>query len=78
MIETYPLGLGIKVDSDSTVLAPDSHARHGLFAVGALTAGQFWEITAVPDIRVQTRKVSEKITRIVQNKQQNSASNSSN
>ena len=28
---------------------------------GALTAGQFWEITAAPDIRVQAKAVAEEI-----------------
>ncbi|MEH3127415.1 FAD/NAD(P)-binding protein [Agrobacterium cavarae] len=66
MIDTDPLGLGIRVDAQSHVLKPDGHAQSDLFAVGALTAGQFWEITAVPDIRVQTRKVAESIQQRVQ------------
>lgn len=78
MIEKDPLGLGIKVDTDSVVLTPTKPERRGLFAVGALTAGQFWEITAVPDIRVQTLKVSEKIVDFVQDKRRNSAAYSSN
>ena len=61
MIDIDPLGLGICVDDHSRVLSCDGDARPGLFAVGALTAGQFWEITAVPDIRVQTRKVAEEL-----------------
>lgn len=60
LIVPDPLGLGIggcrfRGDSPSRI----SPAR--LFAVGALTAGQFWEITAVPDIRVQAKVVVEEI-----------------
>lgn len=55
------LGLGIEVDEASQVLAPGGRRQTGLFAVGALTAGQFWEITAVPDIRLQAQRVSETI-----------------
>ncbi|WP_337270253.1 FAD/NAD(P)-binding protein [Oryzifoliimicrobium ureilyticus] len=58
MIEADPLGLGIAVDRDSRILASDGIVQKNIYAVGALTAGQFWEITAVPDIRVQARHVS--------------------
>jgi uncharacterized NAD(P)/FAD-binding protein YdhS len=63
MIETDPLGLGVRVDSQSRIVSGDGLASPGMFAVGALTAGQFWEITAVPDIRVQTRNVAESIAK---------------
>ncbi len=66
MLEIDPLGLGVKVDDKSRVLSCDGSPRPGLFAVGALTAGQFWEITAVPDIRNQTRQVAEHIAGLVE------------
>ena len=31
-----------------------------LFAVGPLTRGALWEITAVPEIRAQTEQVAER------------------
>jgi uncharacterized NAD(P)/FAD-binding protein YdhS len=55
------LGLGISVDGQSRLCCPDGNVRPGLYAVGALTAGQFWEITAVPDIRDQAKKVAAEI-----------------
>jgi uncharacterized NAD(P)/FAD-binding protein YdhS len=58
LIDADKLGLGIAVDAQSRVLNADSDPQPGLYAVGALTAGQFWEITAVPDIRVQARQVA--------------------
>lgn len=57
LIKADPLGLGIVVDRHSRVLGEiASNAR--IYAVGALTAGQFWEITAVPDIRIQAQTVA--------------------
>ncbi|MCJ9672405.1 MULTISPECIES: FAD/NAD(P)-binding protein [unclassified Neorhizobium] len=61
MIAMDELGLGISVDGRSRVLDPDGRPQPGLFAAGALTAGQFWEITAVPDIRVQAKALAETI-----------------
>ncbi|MBX4916930.1 FAD/NAD(P)-binding protein [Rhizobium bangladeshense] len=61
LIAADPLGLGIQVDANSEVVAPSGISPARLFAVGALTAGQFWEITAVPDIRVQAKAVAEAI-----------------
>lgn len=61
MISMDDLGLGISVDGQSRVLDPQGRPQPGLFACGALTAGQFWEITAVPDIRVQAKGLAETI-----------------
>lgn len=58
MIAMDPLRLGITVDNGSRVVGPDGTVQRGLYAAGALTAGQFWEITAVPDIRVQAEAVA--------------------
>jgi uncharacterized NAD(P)/FAD-binding protein YdhS len=63
LIEMDPLGLGVNVDERSRVCCPEGNARERLYAVGALTAGQFWEITAVPDIRNQAKQVAESIAR---------------
>ncbi|OWO94258.1 FAD-dependent pyridine nucleotide-disulfide oxidoreductase [Rhizobium esperanzae] len=63
LIVPDPLGLGIQVDAASEVTAPSRISPARLFAVGALTAGQFWEITAVPDIRVQAKAVAEVIVK---------------
>lgn len=55
------LGLGVAVDATSRVIGADGLANAGLMAVGQLTAGRFWEITAVPDIRVQARDIARVI-----------------
>jgi uncharacterized NAD(P)/FAD-binding protein YdhS len=59
------LRLGIAVDAQSRVLDPDGRPQPGLYAAGALTAGQFWEITAVPDIRVQANALAHVISQHV-------------
>ncbi|MGF9565890.1 FAD/NAD(P)-binding protein [Neorhizobium sp. JUb45] len=59
------LGLGIVVDNVSQVCDGGGRAQQGLYAVGGLTAGQFWEITAVPDIRVQAHAVAERIAKSI-------------
>lgn len=61
MIAMDELGLGVSVDARSRVLDPQGVPQPGLFAAGALTAGQFWEITAVPDIRGQAKMLAEAI-----------------
>lgn len=68
LITTDPLGLGIEVGQNSRIMGSNGREQPGLFAIGALTAGQFWEITAVPDIRVQTQKVADEIVKSVRQK----------
>lgn len=48
-----PLGMGLDTDADGRVLDRGGQAAANLFAVGPLTRGSFWEMTAVPDIRRQ-------------------------
>ena len=62
LIAADELGLGINVDGKSQVVDCNGNVQVGLYAVGALTAGRFWEITAVPDIRVQARDVASLIS----------------
>ncbi|MBP1884221.1 FAD/NAD(P)-binding protein [Sinorhizobium mexicanum] len=61
LISPDELGLGLSVDQGSRVLDQQKEPQPGLYAVGALTAGQFWEITAVPDIRVQAQRAASAI-----------------
>ncbi|KAB0677796.1 FAD/NAD(P)-binding protein [Aureimonas leprariae] len=48
-----PCRIGIKVDESCAVIDGGGKPAARLFAVGPVTRAQFWEITAVPDIRVQ-------------------------
>ena len=50
------LGIGLAVDEAS-------RAGRGVWALGPLTKGEFWEIVAVPDIRGQAAAVADDIAR---------------
>jgi uncharacterized NAD(P)/FAD-binding protein YdhS len=50
------LDLGLKIDGRSRIAGADR-----AWAVGPLTKGKFWEITAVPDIRGQVAQVADDI-----------------
>ena len=50
------IGIGLEVDDAC-------RASERLWALGPLTKGRYWEIVAVPDIRVQAAQVAEDISR---------------
>jgi uncharacterized NAD(P)/FAD-binding protein YdhS len=56
------LGIGLAVDGASK-------AGHGVWALGPLTKGEFWEIVAVPDIRGQVAGVAHEISKELRNAQ---------
>ncbi|MGC1710840.1 MAG: FAD/NAD(P)-binding protein [Methyloceanibacter sp.] len=53
-----PLGIGIDVDADCAIVDASGHASRVLYGVGPLTRAAFWEIMAVPDIRVQCAELA--------------------
>jgi uncharacterized NAD(P)/FAD-binding protein YdhS len=55
------LGLGLAVDSESRVIASNGSAHPSLFAVGSLTRGSRWEVTAIPEIREQANGVIRRV-----------------
>ena len=48
-----PLAIGIEVDGHGSIVNAKGMRSQRLFAVGPVTRARFWEITAIPDIRVQ-------------------------
>jgi uncharacterized NAD(P)/FAD-binding protein YdhS len=56
-----PLGLGLQVDDDGGLLNGAGDPAQGLHAIGPLTRGAFWEMTAVPDLRGQARDLAARI-----------------
>lgn len=54
-------GLGLDVDPKWRVVAADGRANETLFAVGPITRGSVWEITSVPDIRVQAEECARAV-----------------
>ena len=51
-------GLGLEVDATCRLVGADGRPSAILSAIGPMSRGAFWEITAVPDIRVQARDVA--------------------
>jgi len=60
-----PLGLGLQVDGASRVLDEQGAPQADLLAVGPPTKGAFWEIVAVPEIRVQIVLVADQLTQML-------------
>jgi uncharacterized NAD(P)/FAD-binding protein YdhS len=56
LAEPDPLRLGLRTDAED-------RAAPGLFAVGPLTKGMYWEMVAVPDIRHQAERVAGSIAK---------------
>ncbi len=52
------LDIGFDVTHDLQVLDARGEPSAPLFAIGPVTKGAFWEVTAVPDIRVQAERLS--------------------
>ncbi len=56
-----PLGLGFDAD-DTLAIQGRNTTRAGLYGIGPVLRGVFWECTAVPDIREQAAKLSETLS----------------
>lgn len=54
-----PLRIGLDVDPQCHVIGQDGQPSPRILAVGPASRATFWEITAVPDIRVQTAKLAK-------------------
>jgi uncharacterized NAD(P)/FAD-binding protein YdhS len=61
LIRPDPLGIDIEVTKDCEVVDRSGQILPRLFAVGPLTRAAFWEIVAVPDIRVQCAQLAHHI-----------------
>jgi uncharacterized NAD(P)/FAD-binding protein YdhS len=55
------LGIGLTVDDGVRVIGADGAAAQRLWAMGSLGKARYWEIIAVPDIRVQAEQVATAI-----------------
>jgi uncharacterized NAD(P)/FAD-binding protein YdhS len=62
-IRADALRIGIDVDRDCRTVRADGAVSDSLYAIGPVTRGTFWESVAVPDIRIQTQRVAERIAR---------------
>ncbi|MFN7129590.1 MAG: FAD/NAD(P)-binding protein [Brevundimonas sp.] len=58
-----PLGLGLEVDEAGQLTNAAGEPAAGLYAIGPMTRGAFWEMTAVPDLRGQARDLAATMTK---------------
>ncbi|MGU3400794.1 FAD/NAD(P)-binding protein [Brucellaceae bacterium D45D] len=56
-----PLDLGLDVTADLRLIDAHGESAAPIYALGPVTKGVFWEVTAVPDIRVQAARLSERL-----------------
>lgn len=54
-------GLGLDVDRSCRLLDQEGRPMRRLYALGPLTRATFWEVTAMPDIRVQAARLAERL-----------------
>jgi uncharacterized NAD(P)/FAD-binding protein YdhS len=52
------LDLGVEVRADGTLAGSDR-----AYGIGPITRGHYWEITAVPDLRVKAAEIASAISR---------------
>ena len=57
-----PLDLGLDADAESRLLDASGLAQKDLFGIGPITRGAFWEVVAVPDLRIQAQHVAAAIS----------------
>ncbi len=58
------LNLGLDVTGDYALIGQSGDPSGRLHAIGPVTSGVFWEVTAVPDIRIQAANLAHKFLRV--------------
>lgn len=58
VVHPDPLGLGLDVTDHGALISADRVTSRRLFALGPVTRGTFWEVTAVPDIRFHCARLA--------------------
>ncbi|WP_410216916.1 hypothetical protein [Paracoccus sp. (in: a-proteobacteria)] len=56
-----PLRLGLDITPDYAIIDVTGQPNPRIRAIGPASRAAFWEITAIPDIREQTQKISVKL-----------------
>lgn len=62
LVRIDPLQISLDVTADCAVIDAAGQPSTKLFAAGPLTRGAFFEIDAVPDIRLQAARLAEVVT----------------
>ncbi len=65
LVRPDALCLGLDVTGNCALLDRDGTISRRLFAVGPVTKGAFWEMTAVPDIRHQAETLASQLSAMV-------------
>jgi uncharacterized NAD(P)/FAD-binding protein YdhS len=65
MVRPDALCLGLDVTGNCALLGRDGSISRRLFAVGPVTKGTFWEMTAVPDIRQQAEFLAGQLAQLI-------------
>ena len=65
-IRPDPLGLGLDTDEDGRLIGAAGTPSGRLTLVGPLRKGRLWEHTAVPELRVEAKRVAERLCAEVQ------------
>jgi uncharacterized NAD(P)/FAD-binding protein YdhS len=65
LVRPDPLCLGLDVTNTGALLERGGAISRRLFAVGPITKGAFWEMTAVPDIRQQAELLAGHIATLI-------------
>jgi uncharacterized NAD(P)/FAD-binding protein YdhS len=61
LVRSDSLRLGLNVDADGALIDRGGRAAADLFALGPITKGAFWEIIAVPDLRIACEAMAERL-----------------
>ena len=59
LISPNETDMGVRVDADHTVITAEGSRSEHLLALGPPLRGTLWETVAVPELRVQARRVAE-------------------
>jgi uncharacterized NAD(P)/FAD-binding protein YdhS len=63
LIRPDELGLGLETDDEGRLVAADGGTSGRLTLVGPLRKGRLWEHTAVPELRVEAKRVADRLAR---------------
>jgi uncharacterized NAD(P)/FAD-binding protein YdhS len=61
LVAPEALGLGFDVEPSGALIDAEGRAHDTLFGIGPLCRGAFWEMIAVPDLRVQAKAVAGRL-----------------
>lgn len=64
LVRADPLGLGMDTTERGQLIGSNGLPHPRLFAIGPAARGALWEVTAVPDIRGQARRLGQVLARI--------------